>query len=76
MKTELHLYEIVLISCGDITVLYKTCSHRELSRKYTQLIEHGHKFIRIRKDGQMLTIHESDKLANKYHPRTTRGATA
>jgi hypothetical protein len=70
MKTELHLYEIVLISCGDITVLYKTCSHQELSRKYTQLIEHGHKFIRIRADGKMLTIHDSDKLANKYHQRT------
>lgn len=76
MKSELHLYEIVLISCGDVSVLYRTCSHQELSRKYIQLIEHGHKFIRIRKDGQMLTIHESDKFANAYHPWTKKGASA
>lgn len=76
MKRELHLYEICVISCGDVTVLYRTCVHREAAVKYIQLIEHGHKFIRIRKDGQMLTIHESDKFANQYHPRTKRGASA
>lgn len=71
-----HLYEIVLISCGQVTTLFKTCSHRELSRRYTELMEHGHKFIRVRADGEMLTIHESDKLAAVYNPRIKRGAEA
>ena len=74
--TKLHLYEIVLISCGEVTVLYKTCSHPEVARKYINMIEHGHKYVRIRMDGEMLTIHDSDRLANKYHPRTKKGAIA
>lgn len=68
-KQALHLYEIVLICCGDVTVLFKTCNHQELSKRYVYLQEHGHRFIRVRFDGEMLTIHESDKIASKYHPR-------
>ena len=76
MKRKLHLYEIIIISCGEVSVLYRTCNHRECAKKYLQLMEHGHKFCRIRMDGVNLTIHDSDKLANKYHPRTKKGATA
>ena len=75
-KQELHLYEIIIISCGQVSVLFKTCSHKDAAVKYLQLMEHGHKFCRIRKDGEVLTIHESDKLANRYHPRTKKGAMA
>ena len=31
---------------------------------------------RIRMDGEVLTINDSDKLANKYHPRAKKGETA
>ena len=65
----LHLFEIILISCGTVHVLFKTCNHREFSRRYIELVEHGHHYIRARLDGVQLTIHDSDKLANVYHPR-------
>lgn len=68
-----RLYEIVLINCGELTVLFKTKSLMELSHKYTYMVEHGHKLIRIREDGRLLRIWESDKLGNTYHPRTKRG---
>lgn len=72
----LHLYEIILISCGQVSVLFRSCSHKEAAIKYLQLMEHGHKLCRFRVDGEQLTIHESDKLANYYHPRTKKGAAA
>jgi len=69
VKTGHHLYEIILISCGEVSVLFKTTNHRALSARYIELLEHGHRYIRVRKDGEVLTIHDSDKLANVYHPR-------
>ena len=72
-RMVLHLYEIILISCGQRSVLFKTCDPREYSRRYVELIEHGHKYIRARVDGTELTIHDSDKLANRYHPRIRKG---
>lgn len=71
-----HHYEIVLINLGELTVLYDTYSLRELSVQYTHMMERGHKLVRVRVDGELLTIHESDKLGNAYHPRTRKGATA
>jgi hypothetical protein len=76
MKRELHLYEIVTISCGQVSVLFRTCSLKELSRMYIGCMERENKLIRIRMDGELLTIRESDKLGNAYHPRTKKGAAA
>lgn len=77
-KRRKHTYEIVIISMGEVAVLYKTDSLQELSQMYIKMMEHEHKLIRIRKDGKILTIHESDALGNTYHPRTRskKGATA
>ena len=36
---------------------------------YIKMLEHDNKLIRVRADGEILTIHESDKLGNRYHPR-------
>lgn len=63
-------YEIVVISLGELTVLFQTRNLRQLSQKYIHMMEHEHKLIRIRADGKLLTIHESDELGNSYHPRT------
>lgn len=75
-RQELHLYEIITITCGQVSVLFKTCSHKEVAVMYLQLMEHGHRLCRIRMDGEVLTINDSDKLANKYHPRTKKGEIA
>ena len=74
-KTRASLYEIVIISCGKLEVLYSTDSPVELSHMYIKMLEHDNKLIRVRADGKLLTIHESDKLGNRYHPRI-RKATA
>ena len=68
------LYEIILITCGKLEVLFKTDNLHELSNKYTHLMEHGHKLVRLRVDGKILTIHESDKVGYTYHPRMKKGA--
>lgn len=68
-KTRANLYEIVIISCGKLEVLYSTDSPVELSHMYIKMLEHDNKLIRVRADGELLTIHESDKLGNRYHPR-------
>ena len=65
-----HFYEIVAISMGQVTVLYQTENLMELSHMYIHMMEKQHKLIRVRMDGNLLTIHESDKLGNSYHPRT------
>ena len=77
-KRRKHKYEIVIISMGEVTTLYKTDSLQELSHMYIKMMERDHKLIRVRKDGKILTIHESDALGNTYHPRTRskKGATA
>ena len=67
-------YEIVVISLGQLSVLFKTNSLMELSHMYIRLLEREHKYIRVRADGELLTIHESDKLGNTFHPRTKRRA--
>lgn len=67
------VYQIVLISLGKMEILYETNDPRELSRMYTKMIEKQHKYIRVRMNGQVLTIHESDKVGYRYHPRM-RGA--
>lgn len=69
-----HFYEIVFISLGELTVLYQTESLKDLSRTYTHMIEKDHKLIRVRADGKLLTIHESDALGNAFHPRCKRSA--
>lgn len=68
------LYEIIIITCGKLEVLFKTDNLHELSNKYTHLMEHGHKLVRLRVDGRVLTIHESDKVGYTYHPRMKKGA--
>lgn len=77
-KRRKHKYEIVIISLGEVATLYKTDSLQDLSHMYIKMMEHEHKLIRVRKDGKILTIHESDALGNTYHPRTRskKGATA
>lgn len=72
VKNRYKLYEIVLINCGELTVLYTTTALLDLSRTYSRMMEKGHKLVRIRADGKLLTIHESDKLGNTYNPRTIR----
>lgn len=67
------VYQIVLISLGKMEILYETNDPRELSMMYTRMIEKQHKYIRIRLNGQVLTIHESDKVGYRYHSRM-RGA--
>ena len=68
-KTQANLYEIVIISCGKLEVLYSTDSPVELSHMYIKMLEHDNKLVLVRADGELLTIHESDKLGNRYHPR-------
>lgn len=68
-KKQIDLYEIVCICCGKLEVLFSTHSPVELSHKYTRMVEQDNKLVRIRADGQLLTIRESDKLGNAYHPR-------
>lgn len=68
-RKDAKLYEIVSITLGNLDVLYSTESLKELSRKYTHLIEHDNKFIRLRVDGEVLTIHESDRIGYAYHSR-------
>jgi excisionase family DNA binding protein len=63
-------YEIIMITMGKIDVLFKTDSLYELSRMYTRMMERMHKLVRVRADGKILTIHESDKIGYAYHPRT------
>jgi hypothetical protein len=72
-KKKADLYEIICICCGKLDVLYSTKSPVDLSRQYTRMIERDNKLVRIRVDGQLLTIHESDKLGNAYHPRMRKG---
>lgn len=69
-RKRARLYEIVIISLGKLYVLYATDNLAALSRMYTRMMENQHKLVRIRADGQLLTIHESDKLGFTYHPRT------
>lgn len=69
-------YEIIIINSGKVTVLFRTSSPRELSMKYSWMMEHGHRLIRIRADGTILTIHESDKLGYAFNPRSKKGAYA
>lgn len=64
-----RLYEIIMITCGKLDVLFKTENLHELSNKYTYLMENGHKLVRLRVDGKILTIHDSDKVGYTYHPR-------
>lgn len=71
-KKKYHEYEIVTISLGQLDVLFKTDSLRELSKMYIRMMERENKLIRVRADGQLLRIHESDRLGNAYHPRTKR----
>ena len=68
-----RLYEIIMITCGKLDVLFATESLHELSNKYVHMAEKGHKLVRLRVDGRVLTIHESDKVRYAYHPRTKRG---
>ena len=67
-------YEIVCISLGKLEVLYSTSSLVDLSQMYVKLVGQGHNLIRIRADGELLTIHESDRLGNMYHPGIKKGA--
>ena len=71
-KKKASLYEIVCISCGKMEILFSTSSLMELSHKYIYMLEQKHQLIRVRADGQLLTIHESDRLGNTYHPRVKR----
>ena len=73
-RKKARLYEIVIISLGKLEVLFTTDNLAALSRMYTRMIENQHKLVRIRADGQLLTIDESDKLGLTYHPRTKRRA--
>lgn len=68
-KQQHSEYEIIMISCGKIDVLYKTNSVRDLSATYSRMIEYGHKLVRLRADGRILTIHESDKIGYSCSPR-------
>lgn len=68
-KRRYDLYEIVIICCGKLDVLFSTSSPIELSHMYIKMLEHDNKLIRVRADGELLTIRESDKLGNAYHPR-------
>ena len=68
-KQQHSEYEIIMISCGKIDVLYKTNSVRDLSATYSRMIEYGHKLVRLRVDGRILTIHESDKIGYSCSPR-------
>ena len=68
------VYQIVLISLGKMDILYETNDPRELSQMYTRMIKKQHKYIRVRLNGQVLTIHESDKIGYAYHPRMKKGA--
>lgn len=65
-----HLYEIICISCGEVSVLFKTKNLFDLSKMYVRMIENDHKLVRIRMDGVNLPIFESDKLGYTFHPRT------
>lgn len=67
------LYEIIMITCGKLDVLFQTENLHELSNKYVHMAEHGDKLVRVRVDGRVLTIHESDKVGYTYHPRTKKG---
>jgi len=71
-KSRYKVYEIVCISLGKLDVLFKTESLRELSKMYIRMMERENKLVRVRADGKLLTIHESDSLGNAYHPRTKR----
>ena len=71
-RKNYNTYEIVCICCGKLDVLYSTNSPVELSRMYIKMLEHDNKLIRIRADGQLLTIHESDRIGYAYHPRLRR----
>lgn len=70
VKNRYKVYEIVCISLGQLDVLFKTESLRELSKMYIRMMERENKLVRVRADGHLLTIHESDRLGNAYHPRT------
>ena len=72
VKKRYKEYEIVCISLGQLDVLFKTESLRELSKMYIRMMERENKLVRVRADGKLLTIHESDSLGNSYHPRTKR----
>lgn len=73
-RRKAKVYEIVTISLGQLSVLFTTSSLLELSHMYIRMLERENKLIRIRADGELLTIHESDKLGNTFHPRTKRRA--
>jgi len=75
-RKRITVYEIVVISCGELTVLYTTGSLRALSLMYTHMMERQHRLVRVRADGKLLTIHESDKVGYAFHPRTRKGASA
>lgn len=59
---EPHLYEIIQIVCGVEHLVFRTQSHRELAYTYTKLHMADQNLVRIKRDGQTLTISESDRL--------------
>ena len=72
-EKEDHLYEIVCINLGVVDVLFTTHSLKELSFTYSRMVEYSQKLVRIRLDGVMLRICESDRLGLIYHPRSKKG---
>lgn len=67
--TEEHLYEIICINMGQVSVIFKTTDLMKLCQTYTRMIERDNKLVRIRIDGVPLTICESDRLGYTFHPR-------
>ena len=71
-----HLYEIVCIVCGEISVLFATHDLFVLRLKYHHMIEHEHKYIRIRLGGEILPIFESDRIGNSSYSITIKEVAA
>lgn len=70
------IYEIVIIVCGIVTVMYSTTSRAECGRMFWKLVEADQQFIRIRVDGHLLLIHQCWRLANEYNQHRKEGKEA
>lgn len=61
---ELKTYEVYEISCGVKALILRTAKKREAVKKYTALVNTGHR-PRVSVDGNQLTISEADKHFNQ-----------
>lgn len=65
MNDDYHIYEIIQILNGIEHTVLKTDDPDKMAVKYTEMHMNGHNMIRLKVDGKVLTIRESDKLGYK-----------